>query len=126
MIEDFDGYLIKVARQPEGLDFNRNFPFQWRPEGEQQGAGPYPASEPEIKALVDFIVAHPNINVGLTYHTYSRVILRPFSTKADEEMETDDRRRKGKPVVKDKEPVKKGPRVSSKLDFNKEESSDEE
>jgi murein tripeptide amidase MpaA len=90
LIEDYDGYLIKVARQPEGLDFNRNFPFQWRPEGEQEGAGPYPASEPEIKALVDFIIAHPNINVGLTYHTFSRVILRPFSTKADEDMETDD------------------------------------
>ena len=52
LIEDYDGYLIKVARQPEGLDFNRNFPFQWRPEGEQEGAGPYPASEPEIKAQI--------------------------------------------------------------------------
>ena len=48
LIEDFDGFLIKEARQPEGLDFNRNFPFEWRTEGEQHGAGPYPASEPEI------------------------------------------------------------------------------
>ena len=90
MIENFDGYQIKVARPPEGLDFNRNFPFEWRTEGEQHGAGPYPASEPEIKALVDFIATHPNINIAITYHTFSRVILRCYSTKADDEMETDD------------------------------------
>ncbi|WP_017720416.1 M14 family metallopeptidase [Kamptonema formosum] len=90
LIEDFDGYLIKTARPHAGLDFNRNFPFEWRPEAEQGGAGPYPASEPEIEALVDFIVAHPNINFALTYHTYSGVILRPPSTRPDEDIETDD------------------------------------
>ncbi|MBN2548013.1 MAG: hypothetical protein JXB15_02560 [Anaerolineales bacterium] len=90
LIDNFDGYQIKIARNPEGLDFNRNFPFEWRTEGDQHGAGPYPASEPEIKALVDFIVQHPNINIALTYHTFSRVILRSYSTKADDEMETED------------------------------------
>jgi murein tripeptide amidase MpaA len=89
-LENFDGYQIKVASPPEGLDFNRNFPFEWRTEGEQRGAGPYPTSEPEIKAMVDFVVKHPNINLAVTYHTYSRVILRPFSTKADDDMETND------------------------------------
>jgi murein tripeptide amidase MpaA len=89
-IEDFDGYLVKVARQLEGLDFNRNFPFEWRPEGDQHGAGPYPVSEPEVKALVAFITGHPNINFAVTYHTYSRVILRPYSTKPDEEMVAED------------------------------------
>jgi murein tripeptide amidase MpaA len=90
LLEDFDGYIIKEARPVEGLDFNRNFPFEWRPEGDQGGAGPYPASEPEIKAMVDFIAAHSNINAAITYHTFSGVILRPYSTKADEEMETED------------------------------------
>jgi murein tripeptide amidase MpaA len=90
LIEDYDGYLIKMARPREGLDFNRNFPFEWRTEGEQHGAGPYPASEPEIRAMLDFIVAHPNINLAITYHTFSRVILRSYSTKADEEMEAED------------------------------------
>jgi murein tripeptide amidase MpaA len=89
-IEDYDGYVIKLARPPEGLDFNRNFPFEWRPEGEQQGAGPYPTSEPEIKAQVDFISRHPNINFALTYHTFSRVLLRPYSTRPDDSMETND------------------------------------
>ncbi len=90
LIEDYDGYVIKLARPPEGLDFNRNFPFEWRTEGEQHGAGPYPASEPEIKALLDFITQHPNINLAITYHTFCRVILRSYSTKPDDEMEAED------------------------------------
>lgn len=90
LLEEFDGDLIRIARPPEGLDFNRNFPFEWRTEGEQPGAGPYPTSEPEIRALVDFIVNHPNINLAVTFHTFSRVILRPYSTKPDDDMNTED------------------------------------
>lgn len=90
LLEEYDGDLIKMARTPEGLDFNRNFPFQWRGESEQHGAGPYPASEPEIRSLVDFITQHPNINFAITFHTYSRVILRPFSTKSDDDINTED------------------------------------
>jgi murein tripeptide amidase MpaA len=89
-IEDFDGHLVKMARPFQGLDFNRNFPFEWQPESVQQGSGPYPASEPEIRAVVAFITNHPNINIAVTYHTYSGVILRPFSTRADDQFETDD------------------------------------
>ena len=89
-LENFDGWIIKEAPPFEGLDFNRNFPFEWRPEGTQPGAGPFPVSEPEIRALVDFILHHPNINLGLTYHTFSGVILRPFSTKPDDQMDTSD------------------------------------
>jgi murein tripeptide amidase MpaA len=90
LVEDFDGYIIKMARPLEGLDFNRNFPFDWRTEGEQNGAGPYPTSEPEIRSLVDFVVKHPNINLAITFHTFSRVILRPYSTKSDDDMNTED------------------------------------
>ena len=90
LLEDYDGYVIKMARPLEGLDFNRNFPFEWRTEGEQYGAGPYPTSEPEIRSLVDFIVKHPNVNIAITFHTFSRVILRPYSTKADDDMNAED------------------------------------
>jgi murein tripeptide amidase MpaA len=90
LLEDYDGYLIKVPRPLEGLDFNRNFPFDWKPEADQMGAGPFPGSEPEIRAVLEFITTHPNINVAITYHTFSRVILRPFSTRPDDEMETAD------------------------------------
>ena len=33
-IEGYDGALIKLARDYQGLDFNRNFPFEWLPEGD--------------------------------------------------------------------------------------------
>ena len=90
ILEDYDGYQIKVARTHQGLDFNRNFPIDWRPEADQRGAGPYPTSEPEIKAMVDFITSHPNINTAITYHTFSGAILRPPSTFSDDEMDAND------------------------------------
>ncbi|MFZ6027563.1 MAG: M14 family metallopeptidase [Chloroflexota bacterium] len=89
-IENYDGYQIPAAPPLEGLDFNRNYPFAWRGEDEQPGAGPYPASEPEVRAAVDFLAAHSNINVAITFHTFSRVLLRPYSTKADEELPAND------------------------------------
>lgn len=90
IIENYDGYRVKAARPSAGLDFNRNFPFEWRPENEQPGAGPFPASEPEIGAVVRFVAEHKNINLALTFHTFSRALLRPFSTKADDAMDATD------------------------------------
>ena len=77
-----DGLAITVNRDPEGLDLNRNFPSQWRQEFEQTGAGPYPASEPEVRAMVEFFVRHKNIGAAISYHTHSGVILRPLATHA--------------------------------------------
>jgi murein tripeptide amidase MpaA len=91
LIENYDGHTILMAPSLQGLDFNRNFPWSWRPEGEQPGAGDYPASEPEVRAIVEFISKHPNLYGAITYHTFSRVILRPFSTKSDDEMDTEDK-----------------------------------
>ncbi|HMN60399.1 MAG TPA: M14 family metallopeptidase [Anaerolinea sp.] len=90
MIEQYDGYLMNVGETPYRLDFNRNFPFDWHPESEQYGAGPYPASEPEIAAVVRFVSQHSNINAALTFHTFSRVLLRPYSTKPDDEFIEED------------------------------------
>ena len=86
----FDGHLIDTAPPRQGLDFNRNFPNGWRPEGEQGGAGEHPGSEPEVRAVMEFFAAHRNIFAALTLHTFSRALLRPFSDKPDEQMDTDD------------------------------------
>ncbi len=92
LLENYDGYLLNIALPLQRLDFNRNFPFEWQPENQQPGAGPFPASETEIRAVVDFVATHPNINFALTFHTYSRGLLRPYSTHADETMDFSDLR----------------------------------
>jgi len=66
LIRNYDGLTIKVNSDPEGLDLNRNFPSGWRQEHEQVGAGDYPTSEPEVKAMVDFIVGHKNIGAAIS------------------------------------------------------------
>ena len=48
---------LKLQPRKEQLDLNRNFPAGWRQEHEQYGAGPFPTSEPEVRAAVGFIVA---------------------------------------------------------------------
>jgi murein tripeptide amidase MpaA len=90
LLKNWDGLTVKVNRDVEGLDLNRNFPAQWRGEHEQLGAGPYPTSEPEVRAMVDFIVRHPNIGAAISYHTHSGVILRPMGTKGDDDMSPED------------------------------------
>ena len=90
-IENWDGHLIKMARPDSSLDFNRNFPINWRPDGEQYGAGDFPGSESEIRAVLKFMAEHPNIFGAFTFHTYSRAILRPFSDRSDDEMNSADK-----------------------------------
>ena len=86
----FDGLTVRANPDREGLDFNRNFPSLWRQEHEQLGAGPYPASEPEVRAMVDFVVRHANIGAAVSFHTHSGVILRPMGTEPDEAMIPED------------------------------------
>lgn len=54
-IKNHDGLTVNINKDREGLDLNRNFPSEWRQEYKQLGAGPYPTSEPEVRAMVDFI-----------------------------------------------------------------------
>jgi murein tripeptide amidase MpaA len=90
VLKNFDGVTIKVIEPKQGLDLNRNFPAGWRPENDQRGAGPYPASEPEARNLVDFIAKHPNITGTISFHTMSGVLLRPYDDRPDEAMPTED------------------------------------
>ncbi|MCB0825457.1 MAG: carboxypeptidase [Armatimonadetes bacterium] len=90
LFHNFDGLTMRPRKIKEGLDMNRNFPSGWRPENEQYGAGPYPTSEPEIRAAVQAITDHPNVCGGITYHTFSGVILRVPGRGPDDDLPPED------------------------------------
>jgi hypothetical protein len=75
-----------------GLDLHRNYPENWRPQSEetgrgytQGGAGEYPMSEIETRAVVMFLLSHPNVYVVNSMDTSVPMHLRPPSTSASEE-----------------------------------------
>lgn len=87
-IRGYDGLSVKAAPPKWGLDFNRNFPADWGIESRQPGAGKYPLSEPETRAVAEFIIGHPNISIGVTNHTSGGALLvlpgtRPVTPKND-------------------------------------------
>lgn len=83
VLEAFEGdENLKTKKASWGLDFNRNFPLGWWPDYRQPGAGKYPLSNPECKALADFVLAHPNIGGAAIGHTSGGLLLYPPGTKA--------------------------------------------
>jgi len=91
-IRNYDGALVPRAPERRSLDLNRNFPAFWRTYGEQEGAGPYPASEPEVRTVVQAVTQRPNICAYLAHHTFSGVILRPYDGHPDDHFPTKDLR----------------------------------
>ncbi len=79
VVHEWDGGEIRVACG-RSHDFNRNWPANWHQEHEQGGAGDYPFSEPEMRALADFVYAHQNIFGILGFHCGSSAVLMPPST----------------------------------------------
>jgi hypothetical protein len=84
-----------------GLDLHRNYPENWRPEAHleltgrgfsQRGAGEYPLSEVETRAVVTFLLSHPNIYIVNSMDTRVPMHLRPPSTSPSEERMYDEDR----------------------------------
>jgi len=61
---------------PGGYDMNRNWPSGWQPDYIQYGAGDHPLSFPETRSIAMFILDHPNIAAGQSYHNSGGMILR--------------------------------------------------
>ena len=91
-IVNFDGRRIPdpYFLSDNQYDFNRNFPYQWAPEPEQIGAGDYPGSAPETRAVIDFSIKHPEIFAWLNLHTFGGVLIRPLGDKPDHKMDQTD------------------------------------
>ena len=67
-----------------GVDDNRNYGVGWGGGGsssypcDETYRGTAAFSEPETAAMRDFTLAHPNIVVTMSYHSYSQLILSPW------------------------------------------------
>ncbi|HKH10504.1 MAG TPA: M14 family zinc carboxypeptidase [Rubrobacter sp.] len=86
VFKDYDGFEKKIARPLHGLDMNRQYPYRWREDADQGGAGPYPLSEPESRAHVDALLGRRNVFSIHSHHTFCGAILRPYSDRDDKEM----------------------------------------
>lgn len=91
-VQGYDGVGVHTAPQQAGIDSNRNFPQNWKrfPGRAPWGAGDFPASEPEVAAVVRAITDRPNICGYFAYHTFSGVHLRPYGDRPDDDFPTDD------------------------------------
>jgi hypothetical protein len=91
-IVNFDGRTIPAPffLSDNLNDFNRNFPYDWAPDPKQVGAGHYPGSTPETRAVLDFTTRHPNIMVWLNLHTFGGVLIRPLGDQPDSKMNPGD------------------------------------
>ncbi len=88
--DDGDGRVNEDG--PGGYDPNRDWPSDWRTLSEQGGAGPYPCSLPETRAVTEFLAAHPNVAGFQSFHNNGGMILRgPGSQSFGGYPEKDDR-----------------------------------
>lgn len=90
LIKEHDSPNFDVIRSPWGLDLNRNFPSNW--DRSFVPGGPYPTSEPEVKAVVDFILAHPNICGLQSFHTSGGFFFRNPYQYPEDKMDQEDLR----------------------------------
>jgi hypothetical protein len=94
-----DGFVYNQTRQPSGggmwrknrrsngtcygVDLNRNYPFEWGGIGssgnpcDETYRGPEPASEPEVRAMMDFIRSREFV-VQESIHSVAGMILFPW------------------------------------------------
>lgn len=81
-------HLTYVRANARGVDLNRNWPTHWKTTRPVQrlvpllgGAGSHPGSEPEVRAVLDTIVATKRVadlDRGLSLHSFGRVLLLPW------------------------------------------------
>ncbi|MEO8347001.1 MAG: M14 family metallopeptidase [Betaproteobacteria bacterium] len=92
VIENFDGANVPSPYylSDNQTDLNRNFPYAWAPDSTQEGAGAFPLSEIESRAVVDFSAQHPEIFLWLNLHTFGGCFIRPLGDKPDTKMNPGD------------------------------------
>lgn len=72
---DADGVVNEDGEAFE-YDPNRDWGWNWQPNYIQGGAYKYPFSLPENRAVMEFVMKHPNIAAGQSFHNAGGQILR--------------------------------------------------
>ncbi|MCL2361564.1 MAG: M14 family metallopeptidase [Defluviitaleaceae bacterium] len=86
VVENYDGITFGTAPPKWGIDMNRNYPINWKPPHTQNGAGDTPLSEPESKAVTDFLLSKRNIAGATYHHTSGGILLRANCIEGDDKM----------------------------------------
>ena len=76
-----------------GVDLNRNFPIGYVKSTMTTSnvyGGPEPFSEPETRALRDFVEVHPNISIALDYHSQGNVFFPAHDFRHEDTIDTTD------------------------------------
>lgn len=77
----------KNANGTMGVDLNRNYGYQWGTGGSSNSGssdtymGTAPFSEIESNAVKTYVETHNNINILLSFHSFSKLILYPWGHK---------------------------------------------
>ncbi|MEO5684387.1 MAG: M14 family metallopeptidase [Chitinophagaceae bacterium] len=79
---DGDGLVNEDGAQFE-YDPNRDWGWNWQPNYVQNGAYKYPFSLPENRALMEFVMKHPNIAAAQSFHNAGGMILRGPGAQED-------------------------------------------
>src|SRR3712207_9482897 len=79
LVVDYFFFFLMIRRPPRST----LFPYTTLFRSQQTGAGAYPLSEPETRAVADFMLAHPNIHGSQHYHTLDRKSTRLNSSHAN-------------------------------------------
>jgi hypothetical protein len=66
---------------PGGVNFNRNFPYDYKFFAAD--AGVHQVSEAETRALADFVIEHPNIGIVVTYGSADNLLKSPEGASPD-------------------------------------------
>lgn len=84
-----DSFWRKNVRGGYGVDLNRNYPQGWNScngssgsQSSQTYRGPKPASEPETRAMMDFIANYRPV-FDISYHSYSELVIYPYGCKGE-------------------------------------------
>ena len=78
--------MCRKAEQ-EGVDLNRNYGYKFAHDNQgsigkycgEDFRGPEAFSEPETRAMRDFLIDHPNVIIAINFHAWGPLFITPYN-----------------------------------------------